>query len=150
LIDISVTISPVRDSSGIVIGASKVARDITAQKQAEEREHRIFAEITAANAKFRAVFEQTTLFAGIMTADGKLIDANRLSLEACGYSAEQVLNKPFWETAWWRNFPESQAKIREAIPLVAQGFPYRETLRYSFADGTERLVSFALYPILDD
>ncbi|MGH9644740.1 MAG: sensor histidine kinase, partial [Terriglobales bacterium] len=28
--------------------------------------------------------------------------------------------------------------------------PYRETLRYSWADDTERLVDFALYPIVDD
>jgi PAS domain S-box-containing protein len=37
LIDVSVTISPVRDSSGRIIGASKVARDITAQKEAAEK-----------------------------------------------------------------------------------------------------------------
>jgi PAS domain S-box-containing protein len=35
LLDVSVTISPVRDSAGRVIGASKVARDITGQKRAE-------------------------------------------------------------------------------------------------------------------
>lgn len=35
LFDVSLTISPVRDSSGRVVGASKVARDITAQKQGE-------------------------------------------------------------------------------------------------------------------
>jgi PAS domain S-box-containing protein len=35
LLDVSLTISPVRDSSGRVVGASKVARDITAQKQTE-------------------------------------------------------------------------------------------------------------------
>lgn len=33
--NVSLTISPVRDSSGKIIGASKIARDITAQKQAE-------------------------------------------------------------------------------------------------------------------
>ena len=33
---ISATISPLRDGSGKVIGASKIARDITAQKQAEQ------------------------------------------------------------------------------------------------------------------
>jgi len=37
LIDVSVTISPVKDSKGRVIGASKVARDITERRQAEER-----------------------------------------------------------------------------------------------------------------
>lgn len=35
LLDVSVTISPVRDASGRLIGASKVARDITAQKRTE-------------------------------------------------------------------------------------------------------------------
>jgi PAS domain S-box-containing protein len=36
LIDISVTISPLRDAAGKVVGASKIARDITDRKQAEE------------------------------------------------------------------------------------------------------------------
>ncbi|HTK83857.1 MAG TPA: PAS domain S-box protein [Patescibacteria group bacterium] len=36
-VNLSVTISPIRDDRGVIIGASKVARDITAQKEAEER-----------------------------------------------------------------------------------------------------------------
>lgn len=35
-IDISLTVSPVRDATGIIIGASKIARDITQRKQIEE------------------------------------------------------------------------------------------------------------------
>jgi PAS domain S-box-containing protein len=35
-IEVSLTISPVRDGSGRLIGASKIARDITARKQTEE------------------------------------------------------------------------------------------------------------------
>ena len=35
-IDVSVTISPIRDSSGAVVGASKIARDITEHKRVEE------------------------------------------------------------------------------------------------------------------
>jgi two-component system sensor histidine kinase/response regulator len=35
LVDVSLTISPVKDTSGKIIGASKIARDITQQKQAE-------------------------------------------------------------------------------------------------------------------
>jgi len=39
LIDVSITVSPIRDSTGIIIGASKIARDITLQKRiAKERE----------------------------------------------------------------------------------------------------------------
>ena len=38
LIDISLTVSPIRDSQGKIIGASKIARDITEKKRIEERE----------------------------------------------------------------------------------------------------------------
>ncbi|HKO80903.1 MAG TPA: PAS domain S-box protein [Chitinophagaceae bacterium] len=37
MIDISLTISPIRNSKGDIIGASKIARDITRNKQAEEK-----------------------------------------------------------------------------------------------------------------
>lgn len=115
----------------------------------ERQQRRLKEEAVAATAKFRAVFEQTTQFAGVMTLDGTFVDANRLCLEVCGYCAEEVLGKPFWETAWWRNHSESQEKIRAATPQAAQGVPYRENLLYSFADGSEHVVDFALYPIRD-
>ncbi len=139
-----------RDTSGRALRMIGTHSDITERKLAEERERSMTAAAIAATAKFRAVFEQTPVFAGIVTKDGILFEANKLSLEACGYRAEEVLGKQLWETGWWRNSPESQEKIRAATPLAAQGVPYREMLRYSWADGTERLVDFALYPIVDD
>ena len=36
-VDVSLTISPVRDDSGRIIGGSKISRDITARKRAEQR-----------------------------------------------------------------------------------------------------------------
>jgi PAS domain S-box-containing protein len=41
LIDISLTVSPIRGPDGTVIGASKVARDITDRKRAEEERERL-------------------------------------------------------------------------------------------------------------
>ena len=125
-------------------------RDITDRKRIEDRERQMTAEAVAATAKFRAVFEQTPVFAGIMALDGTVIDANQLSLQACGYRSEDVLGHLFWETGWWRNSKEVQAKIREATMLAAQGTPFRETLIYHWADDTQRVVDFSLHPILDD
>ena len=36
-IEVSLTISPIRDSTGTIVGASKIARDITASKQTEAK-----------------------------------------------------------------------------------------------------------------
>jgi hypothetical protein len=36
LLDVSLTVSPLRDAAGRIIGASKIARDITQRKRAEE------------------------------------------------------------------------------------------------------------------
>jgi PAS domain S-box-containing protein len=36
LLDVSLTVSPLKDSNGAIIGASKIARDITRQKRAEQ------------------------------------------------------------------------------------------------------------------
>ena len=50
-LDIALTVSPVRDSDGTIIGASKIARDISALKRAESERLRLLqenADITAA------------------------------------------------------------------------------------------------------
>jgi PAS domain S-box-containing protein len=45
LVDVSVSVSPLRNSAGEVIGASKIARDITARKRAEEQQRTLHAEL---------------------------------------------------------------------------------------------------------
>jgi PAS domain S-box-containing protein len=137
------------DPEGKPVRFPGVLIDITDRRRIEDRERYLTAEAIAANAKFRAVFDQTSVFAGIMALDGTLLDVNRLSLEACGYRADEVLGKPFWNTGWWLGSKEVQGKIRTATERAAQGTPYREVLPYYLADGTERLVEFALHPIVD-
>jgi PAS domain S-box-containing protein len=49
LIAISLTISPIRDVEGRIVGASKIARDITERRRAEAREKTLMAELTHMN-----------------------------------------------------------------------------------------------------
>jgi two-component sensor histidine kinase len=45
LLDISLTVSPIRDSTGKIVGASKIARDITERKRAQERQELLLREM---------------------------------------------------------------------------------------------------------
>jgi two-component sensor histidine kinase len=45
LIDISLTVSPVKDANGRIIGASKIARDISDRKRAEQQQQLLVGEV---------------------------------------------------------------------------------------------------------
>lgn len=49
LVDISLSVSPLRDASGRPIGACKIARDITRRRRAEERQGAIYELVAQAN-----------------------------------------------------------------------------------------------------
>jgi PAS domain S-box-containing protein len=45
LVDVSLTVSPIKDAEGRIIGASKIARDISASKESERRIHLLMREV---------------------------------------------------------------------------------------------------------
>jgi len=83
-VQVSLTISPIRDASGVVIGASKIARDVTERKRIEaERE------------KFVTVIENSTDFIGMCDLDGVPFFVNRAGLKMVGLDdIEQARRMP--------------------------------------------------------
>ncbi|TCJ17184.1 PAS domain S-box protein [Parasulfuritortus cantonensis] len=80
LIDVSITVSPLRDEGGRVVGAAKTVRDITEQKRSEARFH-------------LAVEAAPT--AMLMVDAGQLITlANRKAEELFGYTGAELLGLP--------------------------------------------------------
>ena len=105
-------------------------------------------QLRQANEQFRAIYEQG-LFAGRLDLEGRVVDANRASVEGCGFTRESVIGKPFWECGWWNRSPEMQEWVRKAVEQAVAGEPFRGESRYFWADGTEHVVDFACMPIRD-
>jgi PAS domain S-box-containing protein len=127
----------------------EVNRDVTEVNAYAAAQAALMRELSTAAAKFEALFNQSGIFAGILDLEGYLREANNLSLEWCGYTREQVLGRPFWETPWWRGSEDIKARIRLAVARAAAGSAFREELRYWLADGRERIVDFSMHPIRD-
>lgn len=91
LLDISLTVSPVRDAHGRIVGASKVARDVTERRKAEQAlrasEDRLACELRGMNRLHELglhLAEKKTLeevMAEVMTASGELLGAKRCTAQ---------------------------------------------------------------------
>jgi PAS domain S-box-containing protein len=82
LIDVSLTISPIKDAKGKIVGASKVARDITKQKQTDRR--------LAEQARLLDLSNEAIL---VRDETDRITYWNRGAVELYGYSSEEALGK---------------------------------------------------------
>jgi len=122
-IDVSLTISPLRDPAGRIIGCSKIARDITKAKQAEaalrQSEQRLAREVAGAKTlqsiSTRLISESTpeSLYAQILGAAMELMASNFASVQilAADHASLKLLA--------WRNFHPASAAFWQRVEVGA-------------------------------
>jgi PAS domain S-box-containing protein len=123
LLDISLTISPVRDERGTIVGASKVARDISERKRAE-------AILMASEARFRQLADSMPQIVWTADAEGHVDYFNDRWYEFTGHSRDsQTLST--WEAIL---HPDDVSQARETwAEAVQSGDPH--AIEYRFWDG---------------
>ncbi len=141
-LNISLTISPVKDSKGTIIGASKIARDVTERK-------RIETALRDNEARLRAAFTQSYSFLVLLTPDGSILEINDAALAAAGLTREQALGRKFWEP-WWSPLAEETAILKKSIARAAAGERIAEECYFCLADGSRRFAHRTLNPIPGD
>ncbi|MCD4728391.1 MAG: PAS domain S-box protein [Pirellulales bacterium] len=100
--------------------------------------------------KLRGILDQTFQLMGLLTPDGKLIEANKTALDFAGVRQSSVLNKPFWDTPWWNHSAKLQEQLRQAVKKAAQGYTVRFETTHPFSAGNMRWMDFSIKPLLDD
>jgi len=141
-INISLTVSPIKDSSGRVTGASKIARDITESRT-------IGKELREKQELLRAAFTQTYSFMAILSKDGTIVDANRAALEGTGFTRDEAIGNKLWDV-WWRSLPEEREIAKTSVTTAHKGLAVREECQYALRDGTIRFADRTLNPVQNE
>jgi two-component system, chemotaxis family, CheB/CheR fusion protein len=116
LVDVSLTVSPIRDETGRIVGASKIARDITARKEAEERQRLLSAELSHRVKNLFAVVQVLAdRSASKATSAAECIEAFRGRLQALNV-AHTALIAGEWN---WASLPSLIRTVLE--PYLSDG-----------------------------
>jgi PAS domain S-box-containing protein len=137
LLNISLTISPVRDRQDRIVGASKIARDITERKRAEEQ-----------RAQLSAIVDSSGDAIYIYDFEGTIRTWNRAAEELYGYRQEEIVGRHVDAIVP----PDAMVELREIIsPAIAAGQIMRnlETTRRR-RDGQVFPAVLTLSPVRDD
>ena len=119
LVDISLTVSPVRDSSGRIIGASKIARDISQRKEAERKLQESEQHLQELLAAIPAAIYTTD-------AEGNVTYYNQAAAELAGRTP--VLGSDEWCVTWKLFKPDGTPLPHDQCPMAValrEGRPIR-------------------------
>ncbi len=138
--------TPIVDSSGEVSRIVGVIRDITPQKEREEK-------LRSSKARLEALFENSPDLIAIHDADGILRDVNQRFCDELGYTADELVGKTVWDTdttvdrdeakAFWEDLATNSPRRFEGVLERKDGstFPVEIHLTRLDLDGEDRFVA---------
>jgi PAS domain S-box-containing protein len=109
LVDISLTVSPMRDSTGAIIGASKIARDITERREAQRRLEHSEGQLQDLLAAIPAAIYTTD-------AEGKITYFNQAAVELAGRIP--TIGSDDWWVRWKLFNPDGTPLPHDQCPMA--------------------------------
>ncbi len=142
LIEVSVTASPISDAQGRIIGASKVARDITARKAVENALHETKERFRELAENIEEVFWMTD------QSKNEILYISPAFEKVWGRTCASLYSAPReWLDAI---HPEDRERIILAAETKQANGTYDETYRILRPDGSERWIRDRAFPIHDE
>jgi PAS domain S-box-containing protein len=135
-INVSLSISPIKDSAGKIVGCSGIARDITERKRAEEA-------LRQSEMRYRRIVETTN--EGVWLLDSTLHNSyvNRQMAEMLGYEPEEMLGRSVFDFY----FPEDVEHKKQVLARRQQGLREQIEERLRRKDDSELWVRLAATPV---
>ena len=134
-ITVALTVSPIRDAAGRVIGASSIARDVTERKHVEE-------EARATSQYARSLIEASLDPLVTISPEGKITDVNEATIKVTGVARERLVGTDFSDY-----FTEPEQAREGYQQVFAKGFvtDYPLTIRHQNGRLTDVLYNASVY-----
>jgi two-component system, LuxR family, sensor kinase FixL len=143
LINMECSATAVPDEHGAFTSFLIIQRDESERLQAAR-------ELEESERRFRAIFNSTYQFIGLLGPDGTVLEANQTALDFIGLSNADVIGKPFWEVPWWTHSPHLQQRVRDGIMSAAHGKLIRFEAEHIGKDGERIDIDFSMKPVLNE
>ncbi|MCA9877150.1 MAG: MEKHLA domain-containing protein, partial [Thermomicrobiales bacterium] len=141
LLDVSLTIFPVWDESGQIIGASATTRDITQRK-------RDTAALSASERRFRTAFDDAPNGMALMDLEGDFLQVNRAGCELLGRSQAELLAMNVADVLHPDDAGKDDLAAERALSGEASGLG--QEMRVLRPDGSVRWVRAQVSLVRDD
>jgi PAS domain S-box-containing protein len=136
LVQESLSVSPIVDTDGNIMGASTIARDITERKKEEEN-------LRDREMRYRRLFEAAQDGLLILDADtGKILEVNQFLMDLLGYSRKDFLEKHLWEIGVFKDIAASKAGF---LKLKSKDYIRYESMPLETKAGKKIEVEFVSY-----
>jgi PAS domain S-box-containing protein len=132
-----VSVLPLKDTTGRIYCWFATCTDVQEKRTIRDR-------------MFRAVFDNTLQFMGLLSPDGKLVEGNKSAMDFVGVKVQDVKGKYFWDTPWWSHSEPQKIQVKEAVKRAAEGEFQRFEARHISLSGKVIFVDFTLTPIFDE
>ncbi len=136
------TATPWREPSGVIGGLILVSEHVSSQVET-------MARLKESERKFRAIFDHSFEFIGVLSPDGTNLVSNQSALDSAGVDSQSVMGVPFWETPWFSHSPELQERLKAAVVSAARGEFVRFEAQHPTPSGMIT-VDFSLKPVKDE
>jgi len=143
IINMECSATAVPDEVGAFTSFLIIQRDISERLRAAR-------ELEESERRFRAIFNSTYQFIGLLDKDGIVLEGNQTALDFIGCTNADIVGKLFWETPWWTHSPQLQKRLKEGVVEAAQGKLVRFEAEHIGKEGQSAVIDFSLKPVLNE
>lgn len=124
-------------------GYAVILRDLSTHRERERR-------LQESERRYRALFDMSYQFVGMLDPEGRLLEANRGALDFIGADVDEAIGLPFDQTPWFKGDPAAAAKVRDAVAQAQQGAFVQGQFQLRSQQGELRSFDFSIRPVFDE